>query len=398
MAKAAGSRLLLCAVAAAGCGGGESGGRVDARPPDSFDRQAMMANLAGEVIYPTYQAFAGRAGELAAAVDAWCAALEGDGETPALDAARAVWRTAMAEWQIAEMMLVGPAAMDSRALRDDVYSWPATSACAVDQEVEMRRGNPAGYDIASRTVQRRGLDALEYVLFTTSLDHTCPSQVAPAGWNELPEPERRAARCGYAAAAASAVLAAANQIERGWSPEGGNYLAELSAGSGSALSPQQAANLLSDAMFYLDTDTKDMKLGEPAGIVMSALCPLGDPCPAELESPHAWYGRENVVANLRGFRMLMSGDREQAGDRLGFEDFLRGLGGGELADDMMADIDAAIAAADAIPIPLEEAIVEEPGAVAGAHAAVKAVTDNLKSQFLTILGLDAPDDAAGDND
>jgi hypothetical protein len=36
--------------------------------------------------------------------------------------------------------------------------------------------------------------------------------------------------------------------------------------------------------------------------------------------------------------------------------------------------------------------------VVATHSATKAFTDDLKSQFLTVLGLDVPDDAAADND
>ena len=406
MARTAGSmpvaRAALAALVAAGCGGGNGNGdgdgdRADARP-DAFDRQAMMAHLAGEVILPTYQAFTAQAGELETATAAWCDALGGAGEADALEAARDAWRTAMVGWQHAEMMLVGPAGMDSGALRDAVYSWDSVSTCAVDQEVNKFRTDPGGFAV-STLPNRRGLDALEYVLFTASLDHSCPSQIPIEGWNELPDEERRAARCGYAALAAADVAESAGAIEGGWAADGGNYLAELSAGSGSSLTPQQAANLLSNAMVLsLDQMTKDMKLAQPAGISDSSACALGEPCPAELESPHARHGRANVIANLSGFRMVFTGDREEGADGLGFDDFLRGLGADELADQMTGNIDAAIAAAEAVPEPLEEAISSDRDAVVAAHAAVKAVTDDLKSQFLTVLGLDPPSGGESDND
>lgn len=383
MARTAGSALLLGLLAA--CGGGGGGSSIDARG-DEFDRAGMTANLVASVIRPTYQSFADRAAELQAAAAAWCGATD---SAEALEAARTAWRAAMAQWQQAEMMLVGPAAMNDRALRDLVYSWPTVSTCAVDQEVAMAHADPDGYDIATRTANRRGLAALEYVLFTASLDHTCPSQLEPPGWDELAEEERLAARCGYARAAAADVAARAAEIVQGWEA----YAPELAAGS-----PQDAANLISDAMFYLDTDTKDMKLGEPAGIADNSCGAIEEPCAAELESPHARHSKENVIGNLTAFRMLFSGDREPGGDRLGFDDFLAGVGAADLSARMAADIDAALAAAEGIDGPLEEAIASSRESVVSAHGAVKLVTDNLKSQFLTVLGLDAPDDAAADND
>jgi hypothetical protein len=65
---------------------------------------------------------------------------------------------------------------------------------------------------------------------------------------------------------------------------------------------------------------------------------------------------------------------------------------------MAGQIDAAIAAAGDIPGTLEEALAADRASVVAAYDAVKAVTDTLKSQFLTVLGLDIPDGAAGDND
>lgn len=391
MARTAGSgaaAAVALAIAAA-CGGGGSA-TTDARV-DDFDRRAMLANLATNVIAPAYQAFALGAGELESAAAAWCDEVDGDA---AREAARVAWRDAMRAWQHAEVMLVGPAAMDARALRDQVHSWPTTSTCAVDQEVNMVAVDPDAYDISAKTPNRRGLPALEYVLFTESLEHTCPSQIEPTGWDGLAQADRLAARCAYAAAAAADVAATGRAIADGWS----SYATELSAGDGSSLTPQAAANLISDAMFYLDTDTKDMKLGEPAGIVDNSCGAIEEACPAELESPHARHSKENVSANLIAFGRLYHGDQDGPGAGLGFDEFLRALGGVALADQMTASIAAAGEAVVAIPGTLDAAITDDRDAVADAHAAVKTVTDDLKSQFLTILGLDAPDGAAGDND
>jgi predicted lipoprotein len=399
--------LPLCVLAAIGCGGDDSGGdddgtpQADARPPDTFDRQAMVANLAEQILLPTYEAFAARAAELGPAVDAHCAALGGKGEAAARTAAQDAWRAAMLEWQAAEVMLLGPAAMDDSALRDVIYSWPVTSTCAVDRAVMERHPDPDAYELSGQLSNRRGLPALEHVLFSTSLEHTCPAASPPEGWEALAEAERARARCGFAQAAAADLAAQADAVAAGWRADGGNYVGQLaSAGeSGSDVdTPQEAANLISDAMFYIDTETKDMKLGEPAGIADNSCGAVEEPCAAELESRLSAHSKENVVRNLEAFRMLYTGDRPPAGGGLGFDDFLAGLGAGDVAEQMGADIDAAIAAAGGIPGTLEEALAADRESVVTAYGSVKTVTDTLKSQFLTVLGLDIPDGAAGDND
>jgi len=407
MTRAVQALLPLCVLAAMACGGDDDAGdgatpQADASPPDSFDRQAMVAHLAEQVLLPTYEAFASRAAELGPAVDAYCAALGGEQESTARDAAQDGWRAAMLEWQAAEVMLVGPAAMDGHALRDLIYSWPFTSTCAVDREVMERHLDPDAYDIASELSNRRGLPALEHVLFSTSLEHTCSAASPPKGWDALTDAVRAQARCGFAQAAAADLAALADAVATGWRADGGNYVAQLArAGdSGSDIgSPQEAANLLSDAMFYIDTQTKDMKLGEPAGIADNSCGAVEEPCADELESRTSGHSKENVIRNLEGFRMLYSGDPDPADPGgLGFDDFLVGLNQGDVAEQMASDIDDAIAAAGAIPGTLEEALGADRDSVVVTYDAVKTVTDSLKSQFLTILGLDIPDGAAGDND
>jgi predicted lipoprotein len=310
----------------------------------------------------------------------------------------------MTDWQVAEMMLIGPAAMNELTLRDRIYSWPLVSSCAVSQDVMLKRGNP-DYDIGAQLNNRRGLDALEFLLFTTSLDTTCPPQIEPAGWVDLSEAEKLAARCALAADAATDLAAQAQALVDAWDPARGNYLGDFSGAgtSGSSFaSAQMALNVVSDAMFYLDSRVKDWKLAEPAGITLNSCNTVQEPCLAELESAFAHHSRENIVANLRGFAMLFRGNGldqpPDMSDGLGFEDYLRAAGADALADAMAADLATAVSAAEALPGTLDQSLISDYPAVVEVHTRIKAVTDNLKSQFLTVLGLDIPDSAAGDND
>ena len=60
------------------------------------------------------------------------------------------------------------------------------------------------------------------------------------------------------------------------------------------------------------------------------------------------------------------------------------------------DADAAVAALG--DTPLAELLVNEPEKVLAAHDAVKGVTDLLKGDVATLLGLQIPSEAAGDYD
>jgi hypothetical protein len=142
---------------------------------------------------------------------------------------------------------------------------------------------------------------------------------------------------------------------------------------------------------------KDMKLGEAAGIAMNACGTVEQPCLREVEHRYADRSTPAIRANLRALRIAFTGSGG-AVDGPGFDDYLRAAGAVELADRMNAELDAAVAAADALPEAYIPALTDDRAKVVAAHAAVKAFSDDLKSQFLTVLALDIPDDVASDND
>jgi predicted lipoprotein len=386
------------------CSGGGGATATDARAID-FDRPAMLANIGANIVLPTVRNVAAGAAALATQVEEYCGTLGADGEAAALAAAQDGWRAVMSEWQVAEAMRFGPAAMDNNTLGARIYSWPIVSSCAVDQDVMLRFQDVASYDVDARLNNRRGLDALEYLLFAESLETTCAPQIAPVGWDDLSESDKRIARCGLAAAVAADVAAQTQAVRDAWEPAQGNYLADF-AGAGTAgssfASVQIAVNVVSDALFYLDAEVKDQKLGEPAGIMLNTCNTVQQPCLAEIESPFAHHSKENAASNLRGFAMLLGGagpgQDPSSAEALGFADFLRAAGAEDLADTMTEGTSAAIAAIEAIPGTMASALSTDYQTVAEAHARIKAVTDLMKSQFLTVLGLDFPDGAAGDND
>ena len=387
----------VVALALAGCGNDDARA-TDARPPDGFDRAAMLRHLVDAVLVPLHDAAAAEAAAVPAALDAYCAALGGSGDVAATEtAARAAWGEAMDAWEAVDAALVGPAAMDDRALRDRVYGWPLLSTCGIDRDVVVRWTEPGSYDAATRLNNVRSLAAIEYLLHPTSTAHTCP--VAPVGWDGLGA-SLPAARCALARSIAGDVATTTAAIADAWHPGGGDYAGELAGagGSGSAIPSAQAAiNLVSDSLFYLDRMVKDMKVGEAAGIAMNACGTIQTPCEREIELRFADRATAAIRINLRTVRAVFTGTTATA-DGPSFEDFLRAVGSAALADRLVANLDAAIAAADALPDSFRGALTDRYADVVALHVATKTVTDDLKSQFLTVLALDIPDDVATDND
>jgi uncharacterized protein len=383
--------LLALAI---GCGGSTSS--PDAAV-DTFDRSAMLAHLTTNLLLPLQTEVAARTSVMAPRIAAYCDALDAGTGDPARTVAVAAWAEAMDAWERAEALLIGPAAMDNRALRDRIYGWPLLSTCGLDRDTASRWADPGSYDLATRLANVRSLAAIEYLLYATSAAHSCAT--VPVGWDALGGDLPRA-RCRLAQAIAFDVDAAASANHAAWRADGGDFagtLARAGQGGSSIASAHAGVNLISDGMFYVDRMVKDMKLGEPAGITVNVCGTVQQPCLREVELPYADRSSFAIRANLVALRHAFTGATPTA-DGPGFDDFLRALGSDALADRMTANLDAAIARANALPDSFTGALAQSYAAIVDTHAAVTLFTDDLKSQFLTILALEIPDDVAADND
>lgn len=386
------SGLALCVAAC----GSEPGSASDA-PTDGFDRAGMLAHLAEHVLLPIQATFATRAAAVPAAIAAHCDALDAGQPAATLEAARAAGNAAIDAWERADTLLVGPAAMDHAKLRNEIYAWPLLSPCELDRDVAGRWADPASYDVSTELVNARSLTAVEYLLYPTTSDHSCVT--APTGWDTLGADLPRA-RCRLAQAIATDVAAKAAELHTAWRPDGGDYVGELArAGTSASTIPsaQEAINRISDGMFYVDKMVKDMKLAEAAGIALNACQTVQTPCVREVELRFSDRATFALRGNLDALRQALTGTTPIE-DGPAFDDFMRALGQPELADRMIAKLDAAIAAAAALPDSFLTALDTDYAKVVAAHAAVRDFTDDLKSQFLTVLALEIPNDVAADND
>jgi predicted lipoprotein len=363
---------------------------------DPGRRPDVLANLGENVFLPTYRDFATRAETLVTATDAYAT-------TPGAEtklAAQQAWLDVMEVFEEVELMQIGPLApmadaAGGRDMRFELYAWPSLNRCVVDQDTASALyDDPASLQL--ETFDRRGLGAIEYLLFIDTTENAC-SPLSPINedgtWAAL-GPEMVEARRGrHAHSLAVIVRDTANALVTAWDD---GFLLELTdptrmgALYGSA---QEGLQAVVDGLFYLDTETKDMKVAEPAGIMVCTMAT----CPDSRESRHANVSMEHILANVRGFqRIYLGGD--PGADGLGFDDLLRDLGAEASAEQLELDIEAAIAAIEAVEGNLNEALVADLPSVMAVYDAIKRITDHLKTMMLTILDLEAPDRAAGDND
>jgi predicted lipoprotein len=309
-------------------------------------------------------------------------------------AVQTAWFQAMTAWQAVETLQIGAAGsslsvVGGQDIRDEIYSWPLTNQCLVDQRTARLEFEAEGF-FEDTLVNSYGLDALETLLFSTPNEHSCPSQVLPASqWEDLGEDGVAKARADYAVLVSNHVVDDINRIETDWE---NSFNADISSAGqeGSSFNSELAGvNAVFDALFYLETQVKDKKLGWPLGL---SDCGVDD-CATKIETPIAGGSHLWIAANLRGFRSLYTG-----GESLGLYDLLVAVGEQSLADEVLTSLDAADQALADLTDPLDEALVSDPDALVAAHTAVKNITDLLKSDIAAVLTLQVPQEAAGDND
>ncbi len=384
--------LLALAVAAVSCnsdGSSSVGG-------DQGRRGEVLAALGEAVVLPAIAQFESDAMALEASLADATASPGGR------DAAQSAWSDSMDTWQQLELMQFGPlgsslTVMGGQDLRARIYSWSLLNRCQVDrQTVSEGYDDPDALDeVAGGFI---GLWVIEYLLFTDDPNNDCApfDPINQDGiWESMADviPQRR---LDYAAALGTLVRRRAEDLVQAWSPQGGNFIKELTnpGGAGSVYGrAQEGLNAVSDAMFYLEKETKDMKLGKPLGITDCTT----DQCPEALESTWALRSKEHVLANLAGFQSLFLGGAAEE-DALGFDDLLRDMGADDVADEMANALTAAISATESVPGTFRDALTENEAELRAAHTAIQVVTDILKTDLLSVLDLEAPDRAAGDND
>jgi len=241
----------------------------------------------------------------------------------------------------------------------------------------------------------RGLDALETLLFSDDAANACPPQVdinATGQFEALGPDGVRQARAEYATVVVYKALEDVAVLREEWAPEGGDFASALAA-SGEDGSPYGSAddglNAVFDALFYLETQTKDAKLGAPLGLVD---CGYGS-CAEMVETPMAGHSNRWVVENIAGFQALYTG-----GDGQGMDDLLVALGHEDVHLAMLDALERSALAASGLTIPINEAAAAQTPEAVALHESLSDVSDLLKTDVSTLLFLRIPDEAAGDND
>lgn len=170
-------------------------------------------------------------------------------------------------------------------------------------------------------------------------------------------------------------------------------MAFAGAGSQTYKRDSDALNAVTAGLFYVDLELKDYKLSRPLGFDQCTKAR----CPELVESPYARVSTAHLKANMTAFRRGFEGCGAN-GAGLGYDDWLRAVGAGTLADTMLAALAATRASLDALDPPLEGAIETNPAPVEALYVTLKTLTVPMKTQLITVLDLELPKISEGDND
>jgi predicted lipoprotein len=369
--------------------------------PGGDEKRAVLRAVGENVILVTLEGFAAEAQALERAAAVYASARRGGPAPSELAAAREAFQRAFLRWQRAEVLQVGPAGpagmvTGGRSLRDGIYSWPTVSTCRVDTHLVDKAWEAAGF-FDTALVTSTGLDVIEYLLFVDSATNTCDATSpinANGTFSALTADELAQRRADYAKAAAAHLSEQATKLLAAWKEQG--FLGSF-ASAGLSSSPfrtaQEGLDELYAALFYVDRAVKDEKLANPAGLTV--VC-LEVACPQLAEAKSSGLSREAIVANLEAAKAVMQGGFATTGKA--FDALLAARGAKELGDQMVAALDDAIASVGTLTVPVDQAVLSQPDDVKAVHGKVKAFTDLLKSQFVSVLNLRVPQEGAGDND
>lgn len=325
--------------------------------------------------------------------------------------AQLAYRTAFSAWQQVALMQIGPLAsvseesIASEGLGVEVY-WPLENTCSINESL-VSQSYESKQDFAESPVDMRSLSAIEYLLFAPGRDNTCSflSTINESGsWDALSDSELEERRISYLRATAQLVQKEAQEILKRYRDAGANdtlsfveQIAKPGVGESVYAQSQDVFNSWADALLLMDTETRDMNLGKPAGIAECfATCPV--------ESVHQDFALLSIRRNLESFDLQFFGgirndknftfggisNEGRASDypsdsAPGLDDILIEIGEQAVVDEMAAAIDQAYESLDAIEVPLEDAIDNEESLVTTAHKDLGVVVSLLKTDVKSLL-------------
>lgn len=239
----------------AACTSDNGGDSVDDDPNPggdvSFERSAMLANWADNIIIPSYEAFAVEVTDLETAFEAY----KSSSDETNLIALRSAWLDAYKAWQYVDMFEVGPA--ETLGLRLNLNTYPT--------DVTLLESNSANgsYDLAlSSNRVAKGFPALDYLingLGDTDVDIVSKLNTANSDSDYI----------AYAEAVLEDIKTATEQVLSEWKS---GYRDTFVSNDGSSATAS-VDRFVNDYIFYFEKFLRAGKMGIPLGVFSGSTLP-----------------------------------------------------------------------------------------------------------------------------
>ncbi|NJB84938.1 putative lipoprotein [Lewinella marina] len=253
--------LLLVAVSAAGC---ETDPGTSLAPA-SFDRAAMLAHWADDVIIPAFEDFTRDADDLQAAATSF----EATPTAESLSEVRTAFATAYLGWQRLSPFMTGPG--EDHRLREQLNIYPTNTA-------RLKAGNTGSLELPSNT-DVQGFPALDFLLYGTE------SPVEHRG--TIAELSRRIHGLSSAALA-------------DWTTGGYRDAYVAASGNSATASVDRTVN---DFIYWYEKYLRAGKVGIPAGVFSNG------PRPELAEAPyHGGLSKQLFLEGLSAGRDFFNGE------------------------------------------------------------------------------------------
>ncbi|MCA9906796.1 MAG: imelysin family protein, partial [Anaerolineae bacterium] len=217
-----------------------------------------------------------------------------------------------------------------------------------------------------------GLRTLEYLIFDSGAPGAGLLERFTAG---QPGEQRR----NYVVAVTDMLRQDAATLLEMWSPDGQNYLRTFIV-SDNPTSVRQSTSLLVNEMLYSLENVVQMSLFEPLGSGTGVVRPVAVP------APYSGLSLPLIRSYFESLRAIYTGSYGDV-DGLGLDDYLASLDAAALAETIDSQIDAVLAAIDAVETPMATALEQTPEQITAIYDQARALVTLMKLDLISRLGL-----------
>ena len=374
-----------------------------------LSEHSVLTAIVDNIVIPNHKLVSEQANLFSAEngpLKSYCKAIGTSQELVKLAAAKVSWQETMQSIQRTELHIIGPSGRNGKSLRNRIYFYDEderNSTCGTDVSV-VKAHSESDFDVAVTLNESRSMSAIEYLLFNPVLEHSCRDSVSAVfGWNTLSEADRKARRCSLSELLASDVASNAAKIHNDWQTYRDGFLDPYEIGTN--------FELMTDGLFYFEKFTKSAKLTTPLGLDPN--CTDGLTCASSIESPHSGMSLKNIQVNAEQLLAIFDAGVDDLADRNNstwsatFKDLITAVIGKAKAMRVNAPDESIKDQVEGIETSSDASACNnaytnpdsnlDPQACTFAGL-IKRVTDDLKIEFVTYLGVSTPSSVQGDND